>query len=183
MNLAYEQALHFEWKEEGAARERELRAVTLARDFPRYPPRRECAHRLWRIYHNGPCLEDWSFLSWWIQPASKLFISSEKQREPWENARSAELRGAPLARNFLRYPPRGECAHRLWRNTSSMRRSVLSPHETLGRMLKIQRVAEYLWRTSRCFSWWWNTVSNAWYYFSNKMILEREIKDAKMSSF
>ena len=27
------------------------------------------------------------------------------------------------------------------------------------------------------------TVSNAWYYFSNKMILEREIKDAKMSSF
>ena len=24
---------------------------------------------------------------------------------------------------------------------------------------------------------------NAWYYFSNKMILEREIKDAKMSSF
>ena len=37
MNLASEQALHFEWKEEGAARERELRAVTLARDFPRYP--------------------------------------------------------------------------------------------------------------------------------------------------
>ena len=26
-------------------------------------------------------------------------------------------------------------------------------------------------------------VSNAWYYFSNKMILEGEIKDAKMSSF
>ena len=26
-------------------------------------------------------------------------------------------------------------------------------------------------------------VSNAWYYFSNKMILEREIKEAKMSSF
>ena len=26
-------------------------------------------------------------------------------------------------------------------------------------------------------------VSNAWYYFSNKMILEREIKGAKMSSF
>ena len=25
-------------------------------------------------------------------------------------------------------------------------------------------------------------VSNAWYYFSNKMILEGEIKDAKMSS-
>ena len=30
---------------------------------------------------------------------------------------------------------------------------------------------------------WWNTVLNAWYYFSNKMILEGEIKDAKMSSF
>ena len=66
VNLACEQALHFEWKEEGAARESELRGVPLARDFPRYPPRRECAHRLWRIYHNGPCLEDWSFLSWWI---------------------------------------------------------------------------------------------------------------------
>ena len=31
--------------------------------------------------------------------------------------------------------------------------------------------------------WWLNTVSNAWYYFSNKLILEGEIKDAKMSSF
>ena len=27
------------------------------------------------------------------------------------------------------------------------------------------------------------TVSNAWYYFSNKIILEGEIKDVKMSSF
>ena len=33
------------------------------------------------------------------------------------------------------------------------------------------------------FIWWWNTVSNAWYYFSNKMILAGEIKDAKKSSF
>ena len=31
--------------------------------------------------------------------------------------------------------------------------------------------------------WWWDTVSNAWYYFLNKTILEGEIKDAKMSSF
>ena len=178
MNLASEQALHFERKKEGAARERELRGVPLARDFPRYPPGRECAYRLWRIYHNGPCLEDWSFLSWWILPASKLFISSEKQREPWENARSAELRGVPLARDFSRYPPRGECAHRLWRNTWS----VLSPDEILRRELKIQRAAKYFWRTSRCCIWWWNTVSNAWYYFSDKMILKREIKDAKMSS-
>ena len=28
-----------------------------------------------------------------------------------------------------------------------------------------------------------NTVSNAWYYFLNKIILEGEIKDVKMSSF
>ena len=28
-----------------------------------------------------------------------------------------------------------------------------------------------------------NTVSNGWYYFSNKMILEGDIKDAKMNSF
>ena len=39
------------------------------------------------------------------------------------------------------------------------------------------------WRTSMCFIWWWNTVSNYLYYFSNKMILEGETKDAKMSSF
>ena len=64
-----------------------------------------------------------------------------------------------------------------------MRRSVSSPDETLRRELKIRRAAEYFWRTSRCFIWWWNTVSNAWYYFSNKMILEGEINDAKMSSF
>ena len=30
---------------------------------------------------------------------------------------------------------------------------------------------------------WWNTVSNVWYYFSNKTILEGEINDAKMTSF
>ena len=28
-----------------------------------------------------------------------------------------------------------------------------------------------------------NTVSNVWYFFSNKIIFEGEIKDAKMSSF
>jgi len=68
-------------------------------------------------------------------------------------------------------------------NISIMRRSVSSPDQTPRRELKIRRVAEYFWLTSRCFTWWWNTVSNAWYYFSNKMILEGEIKDAKMSSF
>ena len=54
--------------------------------------------------------------------------------------------------------------------------------ETLRRELKIRLAAEYFWRNSRCFIWWWNTVSNAWYYFSNKMILEIGIKDAKLSS-
>ena len=50
----------------------------------------------------------------------------------------------------------------------------------------IRRAAEYFWRTSRCFIWWRNTVSNlsnGWYYFSNEMTLEEEIKEAKMSSF
>ena len=68
-------------------------------------------------------------------------------------------------------------------NISSMTCSVSSPDETPRRELKIRRAAEYFWRTSRCFIWWWNTVSNAWYCFSNKMILEREIKDAKKNSF
>ena len=47
----------------------------------------------------------------------------------------------------------------------------------------MQRAAEYFLRISRCFIWWWNTVSNAWCYFSNEMILGEEIKDAEMSSF
>ena len=68
-------------------------------------------------------------------------------------------------------------------NISSMTCSVSSPDETPRRELKIRRAAEYFWRTSRCFIWWWNTVSNTWYCFSKKMILERELKDAKMSSF
>ena len=64
-----------------------------------------------------------------------------------------------------------------------MRRSVSSPNETLRRGLKMRRAAEYFWPTSRCFIWWWNTVPNAWYYLSNNMIFEGEIKDAKTSSF
>ena len=66
---------------------------------------------------------------------------------------------------------------------SSMRRSASSPDETPRRELKIRRAAEYFWRTSRRFIRWWNTVSNASYYYSTKMILEGEINDAKMSSF
>ena len=71
----------------------------------------------------------------------------------------------------------------LWSDISSMRRSVSSPDETPRRELTIPRAAECFWRSSMCFIWWWNTRSNAWYYFSDKMILEGEIKDTKMCSF
>ena len=66
-----------------------------------------------------------------------------------------------------------------------MRRSVSSPDETLRRELKIWRAAGYFWRTLRCFIWWWNNVSNAWYYLIllKQLILEGEIMAAKMSSF
>ena len=52
-------------------------------------------------------------------------------------------------------------------NISSMKRSVF--HHQMKH-----------WGKSWKWWWWWNTVSNAWYYFSNKMILEGEIGDAKM---
>ena len=68
-------------------------------------------------------------------------------------------------------------------NISNMRHSVSSPDETPRRELKIRHVAEYFWRTSRCFIWWWNTVSNVWYFFSNKIIFEGEIKDANTEQF
>ena len=48
---------------------------------------------------------------------------------------------------------KSEIFSEIWSNISSMRRSVSF------------------------------TVSNAWYHFSNKMILEGEIKDAKMNRF
>ena len=68
-------------------------------------------------------------------------------------------------------------------NISSLRCSLSSPDETPRRELKIRSTMEYFWWTLRCFICWRNTVSNAWYYFSNKIILEGETKDAKMSSF
>ena len=68
-------------------------------------------------------------------------------------------------------------------NISNIRCSVLSPDETPRRELKIWRAAEYFWRTSRCFIWRWNTVSNVWYFFSNKIIFEGEIKDANTEQF
>ena len=48
-----------------------------------------------------------------------------------------------------------------------MRCSVSSPDETPRRELEIRRAAEYFWRTSRFFIWWWNTASYAWYITSN----------------
>ena len=66
---------------------------------------------------------------------------------------------------------------------SSMQSSISSADETLRRELKIGCAADYFWRTSRCFIWWWNSALNTWYYSSNKMILDGEIKDAKISSF
>ena len=63
---------------------------------------------------------------------------------------------------------------------SSMRRSVSSPDETPRREFKIRRAAEYFFDDVRGASSGDETLSNAWYYFSNKMILEGEIKDAKM---
>ena len=53
-----------------------------------------------------------------------------------------------------------------------------SPEETLTRELRIRRAAE---KTSGVLSG--DTGSNTFYYFSNKMILEGEINDAKMGSF
>ena len=64
-----------------------------------------------------------------------------------------------------------------------MRSSVSSPDETQRRELKIRHTVEYFSWTLRCFICWWNTVSNAWYYSSNKMTLQGEIKDPKMSIF
>ena len=43
----------------------------------------------------------------------------------------------------------------VWSNISSTRRIVSPPYETLSRVLKIRQAAEYFWRTSRCFIWWW----------------------------
>ena len=67
---------------------------------------------------------------------------------------------------------------------NSMRCSVSSLDETLRRELKmydVQRsILDELWGTVPSTD---ETVSNAWYYFSNKKILDREIKDVKMSSF
>ena len=58
-----------------------------------------------------------------------------------------------------------------------MRRSVISPNKTLRRELKIKRAVAS--RTSRCSFWRWNTMSNAWYYFSKKMIYQEKLRMQK----
>ena len=80
-------------------------------------------------------------------------------------AKSPQPRGARRNLCFCRF------TKNWWCNISSMRCSVSSPDETLRGELKIRHAAAYFWQTSR------------WYYFSNKMILVWEVKDAKMSSF
>ena len=72
------------------------------------------------------------------------------------------------------HPPQELNGQPLTRNISSMKRSVLSPDETLRRELKIRRTSECFWWTSRCSICWWITLSNALYYFTIKMILERK---------
>ena len=67
-----------------------------------------------------------------------------------------------------------------------MRRSVSTPDETLRRELKIRHTAglsifDKLRGASSGDEN--NTVLNARYYLSNKVILPREIKDAIMSSY
>ena len=98
-------------------------------------------------------------------------------------ARGATLTALSCSSNFPHTHADAWTIPRSICNISSMRPLVSSPDETLRRELKIRQAAEYFWRTSRCFIWWSNTVSSAWYYFSNKLILEGEIKDAKLSSF
>ena len=71
--------------------------------------------------------------------------------------------------------------YKTWSNISSIRGSVSSPHETLRRQLKIWlqwSIFDELWGVSSGDETLWY----ACYYFSYKIILDGEIKDAKMSS-
>ena len=53
--------------------------------------------------------------------------------------------------------------HFVWEVLSSIRHSVSSPNETARSSSKTLRCASYFQLSSRCFIWWWNTVSHAWY--------------------
>ena len=68
-------------------------------------------------------------------------------------------------------------------NISSIRCSVSSPDETLGREMKYdmpRSIFDKLWSVSSGDETLHSVLD---IYFSNKMILEGEIKDAKMISF
>ena len=56
--------------------------------------------------------------------------------------------------------------HFVWEVISSDRHSVSSPDKTPGTSSKILRCALYFELSSRCFIWWWNTASHAWYITS-----------------
>ena len=68
-----------------------------------------------------------------------------------------------------------------WSNISNMRCSVSSPDETPRRELKKRRAAEYFWRTSRCFIWWWNTVLDI--TSQTKSLLTEELRMQKWAVF
>ena len=110
-------------------------------------------------------------IGWLVNKANDMFLNSLRKND---FEAQVEFRLKVMERAWV------TC---YWCNMSSMRRSVPSPDEERRRELKIRRAVKYFWQTSRCFIWWWNTLLNACYYFSNKRILEGEIKDAKMSSF
>ena len=65
---------------------------------------------------------------------------------------------------------------------SSMRRSVSSPDETLRREWK-NDTQQTIFDKLRGVSCGDETLLNAWYYFSNKIILEGKIKNAKKEQF
>ena len=114
--------------------------------------------------------ERWDIIPKPALPRYTIYSSSLPPSHPW--------------RFMVPLPVWGSAIHVfLHCSISRMRRSVSSPDESSRRELKIRRAAEYFLWTSRCFIWWWNSVSNAWYYFSNKIVVEGATKDAKMSSF
>ena len=65
-----------------------------------------------------------------------------------------------------------------------MRLSVSSPKKNQEESWKYDAQWSIFDELQGVSSDWWNSVSNAWYYFSKKMILEGEIKNVKiLSSF
>ena len=115
-------------------------------------------------------------VDWWsLELAYGLFCRKERNGQHWRTI-FFSFWGMVIKTKSLKQG-------KIWSYISSMLTRVPSPDERLRRELKIRCAAEYFWQTSRRFISWGNTASKAWYYFSNKRSLYREIKDAKMSSF